>query len=398
MSEGRPALRAQSLLVMSEVALSTTLLAASALLVASFVRLTHVDAGFSTDRIVFAGVALSPTHYPDGRARAALYDRLLTGVRRLPGITAASLASEAPLDGEAHVRTFSIEHETRRLDERPVINIRYVDPGYFKTLGITLTRGRLFEDSDRGRHVAVLNERTAATGWPELDPIGRLFREGNEHHPFCEVIGLVRDTREVSLHKAPYLMGYLPYWEDETPESAVLVLKTDLDATAATPLVVSAVHGVDREIPVPRVQTFRETVDEAVAPDRFQMMLVTGFALVAMVLAAIGVYGVPAFAVARRTREMGIRLALGAAPGALVRLVMVQSLAPVASGIALGFAGAVLASRLLEGLLFESSGIAWGALTLVSACVAAIALAACYLPARRVIGIDPTVAIRGIEE
>jgi putative ABC transport system permease protein len=374
------------------------LLAASALLVASFVRLTHVDAGFSTDRVVFAGVALSPTRYADARARATLYERLLNTVRAVPGITTATLASEAPLYGEAHVRNLATEHETRRLDERPVINIRFVDPAYFKTLGITLKRGRLFDDRDRGRHVALLNERAATSAWPGQDPIGRLFRQGNEHHPFSEVIGIVADTREVSLNKAPYLMGYLPYWEDETPESAVLVLKTDLDTAAAAPLVISAVHQVDREIPVPRVQTFRETMDEAVAPDRFQMMLVSGFALVAMVLAAIGVYGVPAFAVSRRTQEMGIRLALGAAPGSLVRLVMIQSLAPVVSGIALGLVGAILASRLLESLLFEANGLAWGPLALVSAGVALVALVACYVPARRVVGIDPTIAIRGLGE
>jgi putative ABC transport system permease protein len=397
-SMGTSAMRTQNLLVTAEVALSTVLLAASALLVASFARLLTVDTGLSTARVVFANLSASVTRYPEDAARAALYDRLLASLRQIPGVSSASLVSEPPLHGEAHVRTFSVDHETRALDERPVVNIRFVDAGYFSSVGIALKRGRLFDDRDRGRHVIVVNERTAQATWPDQDPLGRLCRQGNDNHPLLEVIGVVGDTREVSLYKSPYLMAYVPYWSEETPASVTMVLKTDLPVDAVTPLVRNAIRDVEPEIPVPLVQSFSQAVDRAVAPDRFQLMLVSGFAIAAMMLAALGVYGVPAFAVSRRSQELGIRLALGAAPRSLVRLVIAQSLAPVLMGIAIGFVGAVAASRFLQSLLFEARGVEWGALVAVSIAVAGIALVACYIPARRVIGIDPTVAIRGIGE
>jgi predicted permease len=398
LSMGRSALRTQSLLVTAEVALSTVLLAASALLVASFARLLTVDTGLTSARVVFANVSASLTHYPEDAARAALYDRLLPSLRQIPGISNATLVSEPPLHGEAHVRTFSVDHDPRPLDQRPVVNIRYADPGYFSSLGIPLKRGRLFDDRDRGRHIIVVNSRTADAVWPGQDPVGRLCRQGNDSHPLLEVIGVVGDTREVSLYKSPYLMAYVPYWSEETPASVAMVLKTDLPVDSVAPLVRRAIHDVDPEIPVPVVQSFGQAIDRAVAPDRFQLMLVSGFAIAAMLLAALGVYGVPALAVVRRSQELGIRLALGAAPRSLVRLVIVQSLTPVLAGILIGFAGAVAASRFLQSVLFEARGVEWGALVAVSAAVAGIALVACYIPARRVVGIDPTVAIRGIGE
>jgi predicted permease len=397
-STGSPALRTQGLLVTTEVALSTILLAASALLLASFSRLTGVDTGLSAARVVFANISTSLTKYPEDPARAALYDRLLSSLRQVPGISSATLVSEAPLQGEAHVRTFSTEHDTRELDRRPVVNIRFVDPGYFKAVGIVLKRGRLFDDRDRGRNVIVLNQRAAEAAWPGQDPLGRLCRQGNEHHPLLEVIGIVADTREVSLYKTPYLMAYVPYWSGETPDAVALVVKTDLPSDAIGPMVRRAVHDVDPETPVPVVRTFREAIDRAVAPDRFQLLLVGGFSFAALLLAALGIYGVPAFAVSRRTQELGIRLALGAAPGGLVRLVVRESLRPVLLGVVIGLAGAVAAGRLLQSLLFEATGIEWGPLSVVIAVVAAIALVASYIPARRVVRIDPTVAIRGIGE
>jgi len=397
-SMGSSGRRTQHLLVTAEVALSTVLLAASALLLASFARLLTVDTGLTPARVVFANLSASLTHYPDGAARAALYDRLLPSLRRIHGVASATLVSDPPLQGEAHVRTFSVDRDTRPLDQRPVVNLRYVDPGYFAALGIPLKRGRLFDDRDRGRRVIVLNARTAGAVWPGQDPVGRLCREGNENHPLLEVIGVVADTREVSLYKSPYLMAYVPYWSEEPPASVAMVLTTDLPVDAVAPLVRRAIHDVDPEIPVPLVQSFSDAIDRAVAPDRFQLMLVSGFAAAAMLLAAIGVYGVPAFAVARRSRELGIRLALGAAPRSLVRLVIEQSRAPVLAGIVIGFAGAVGASRVLQSVLFEARGVEWGALVSVSAAVAGIALVACYIPARRVVGIDPTVTIRGIGE
>ena len=377
-----------------EVALSTVLLAAASLVGASFFRLLHTERGFTTAHIVFVDVAPSVTRYAKKEAQTALYDRLLARVRALPGITSATLVSEAPLHGEAHVRTITLEHDGRPIAERPVFNIRYIDPGYFSALGISLTRGRLFDARDRGRRVAILNDRAAAALWPRQDPLGRLFRQGDDSKPLFEVVGTVGDAREVSLYKAPYLMGYVPYWVEGGQARMSLVLKTGILVAGIVPALRKAIWEVDSQVPVSEVATFQDVVARAVAPDRFQLVLVGAFAASALLLASLGIYGVPAFAVSRRSREMGIRLALGATPTSLVRLVVGQGLMPVLIGVSIGVAGAALASRFMADMLFEAAGIDWWAMAAVVIAVAAVALVACYIPARRVSRIDPAQAIR----
>ena len=182
-----------------------------------------------------------------------------------------------------------------------------------------------------------------------------------------EVVGVVSDTREVSLYKSPYPMIYVPYWADGVEPAATIVLKTSRPAETIVPEIRRAIWAVDPTIPVPAVATFRASIDRVVAPDRFQMLLVLGFALSAVVLACLGIYGVPAFAVARRARELAIRLALGAAPSTLVRMVVRQGLAPVAVGLVIGLAGAVLVGRLMASLLFDTPGVnAWMLLSIAA--------------------------------
>jgi predicted permease len=381
-------------LVTVEVALSTVLVTASALLGVSFLRLVNVEAGFSSDRVVFATIAPSVTRYEATSARTDLNDRLLSNLRALPDVSEASLVSEPPLGGEAHVRTVTIENDTRPIEARPVTNVRYVDPNYFHALGIQVKAGRIFGDVDRQRHVAVINERMAAANWPGRNAIGLHFREGNEKHPMLEVVGVVSDTREVSLYKSPYPMIYVPYWADGVGPAATIVLKTSRPAETMVPEIRRAIGSVDPTIPVPAVATFRASIDRVVAPDRFQMLLVLGFAVSSVVLASLGIYGVPAFAVARRARELAIRLALGAAPSALVRMVVRQGLAPVAVGLVIGLAGAVIVGRLMETLLFETSGVSPWMLLAIAAGIGLVAVVACFIPARRVTRIDAVQAIR----
>jgi predicted permease len=393
-SEAGSTLSVRATLVTVEVALSTVLVTASVLLGVSFLRLVNVDAGFSSDHVVFATIAPSVTRYDATGARTDLNDRLLAALRALPAVSEASLVSQPPLGGEAQVRTVTIEHDTRPIEQRPVTNVRYVDAGYFRALGVQLKAGRIFDNRDRGRHVAVINERMAAANWPGRNAIGLHFREGNEKHPMLEVVGVVRDTREVSLYKSPYPMIYVPYWADGIGPAATIVLKTSRPPEALAPEIRRAIWSVDPTIPVPTVATFRTSIDRVVAPDRFQMLLVLGFALSAVVLTSLGVYGVPAFAVARRARELAIRLALGAAPSALVRMVVRQGLAPVAVGLAIGLAGAVIVGRLMETLLFETSGVSPWMLLAIATGIGLVAVVACFIPARRVTRIDAVQAIR----
>ncbi len=201
-SESAGSVRLRSALVTAEVALSTVLLVLAALLTASFLRLTRVDTGFRVEHIAFADLALSTTKYREGLARVQFFDLLLDRLRAMPGMGAAALVSHPPLRGEAFVQAVTLEHDTRPLTEVPIANIRLVDPDYFKVLHIVVRRGRLFDDRDRDRSVAVINERTAAALWPRQDPLGQRFHHGGNDGPLREVVGVVADTREVSLQKA----------------------------------------------------------------------------------------------------------------------------------------------------------------------------------------------------
>jgi predicted permease len=311
----------------------------------------------------------------------------------LPGVSAAALVSHPPLAGEAQIQSATAENDTRTLAEAPVANFRFVAPMYFRTLGIPLRRGRLFDERDRGRCTAVLNERAAAAIWPGQDAIGRRFHRGGTDMPLCDVIGVAADTREVGLQRVPAPMGYIPYWNN-APRQATIVLRTETQPSSIAGALRQAVWDVDAGVPVPSVTTFADVLKAAVAPNRFQTLLVGSFAMCALLLASLGIYGVPAFAVARRTQELGIRLSLGANPRALVGSVVRDGLAPVAAGLALGLAGALAAGRLIQGLLYDVSASEPGAYAVVFTILAIVAVVACYLPARRIMRIDPVKALR----
>jgi putative ABC transport system permease protein len=391
---GKGTARLRGALVSGQVALSTVLLIVAGLLVASFVRLISVPRGFDTEHVVLATVVPAPDRHADDAERVAFFDRLLEAVRALPGLETTALVSYAPLKGEAHVHTLTREHDTRLVTLRPAGNIRYVSPDYFQALGIRLTRGRALTDADRGRLVIVINERTAHVLWPGQDPIGKRLHQGDEAKPLLEVVGTVADTREVALQREPLLMGYVPYFGRRVPQSATLVLRTPLDpATLAEPIR-QAVWRVDPTLPAPDIRSLRQVAADAVAPERFQMVLIGAFAAGALLLAALGIYGVPAYTVARRTPELGLRLALGARPGDLLSMVIAQGLRPVGVGLLLGLAGSLAIGRFVAGLLFDVTPHDPATLAGVLLLVGAVALVACYVPARRATRIDPMTALR----
>ena len=393
-TEGPGAARVRRLLVTAEVALSTVLVAVAALLIASFARLTHVDKGFTVSEALFADVSLAGPRFEDDARRIQFFDMLLARARGLPGATAVALVSQRPLTGEAQVQTMVRENSTLTLAQSPVVNFRFVDPGYFRTLGITLRQGRLFDAVDRQRAVAVINERAAAAVWPRQNAIGRTFHRGGPDSPLCEVIGIVSDTREVALQRAPVAMGYLPYWSEARTGATLMIVSDVGQITGMAQAVPRLVAAIDPLIPVPTITTFRQAMRASVAPERFQMWLVVAFAGCALLLASLGIYGVPAFAVARRSQELAIRLALGAQPRSLVRTVVGQGLAPVVAGTALGLVGAVVVGRSLQSLLFDITATDPVTLTLVATIFIAIGVAACYVPARRIAAIDPVESLR----
>jgi predicted permease len=393
-SEGRGAARVRRVLVTGEVALSTVLVSVAALLIASFARLTHVDKGFTVSESLFADVELAGPKYEDGARRIQFFDTLLSRARGLPGARAVTLVSQRPLTGEAQVQTMTRERSTLTLAETPVVNFRFVDPGYFSALGIELRQGRLFDPIDRQHAVAVISGRTAAAVWPHENAIGRKFHRGALNGPLSEVIGIVRDTREVGLQRDPVPMAYLPYWSEARTGASLMIVTDAGQTTGMAQAVRRTLAGIDPTLPVPTVTTFLQSMNESVAPERFQMWLVVAFAGCALLLASLGIYGVPAFAVARRSQELAIRLALGAEPRMLVKTVVLQGLAPVVAGTALGLVGAIAVGRSLQSLLFDITATDPLTLTLVVVVFIAIGFAACYPPARRIAAIDPVETLR----
>src|SRR4029453_14621832 len=268
-----------SALVAGQVAMSTVLLVTAALLVASFLRLSRQETGLRIEHVVFADVALAGNQYNADARRVQFFDRLLSRMGSLPGVSAAALVSHPPLAGEAQIQSATAENDTRTLAEAPVANFRFVAPMYFRTLGIPLRRGRLFDERDRGRCTAVLNERPAAaiwpevgrmpavlTGraaaeiWPELDAIGRRFHRGGTDMPLCDVIGVAADTREVGLQRVPAPMGYIPYWNN-APRQATIGLRTETQPSSIAGALRQAVWDVDAGVPVPTVTTFADVLN-----------------------------------------------------------------------------------------------------------------------------------------
>jgi len=390
---GRGSGRLRSLLVALEVGLSAMCLIAGGLLLHSFLNLMHVNRGFEVERIVTVELNLPDSRYPDLDKRAAFVRSTLERVGSLPGVTSAGISNKLPLSGEGGNNLIAAEGASLPLMERPLADIRQVNPDYFRSMGIPLRSGRIFEEADRSRKVGLLSTVTAERLWPGENPVGKRFRMGAEDSPLIEVAGVVGDVRGVSLNKTPSLTVYVPYWQ-RFQNQASLAVRTSLDPMAASSAIRAAIRQVDRELPVPAFRTMEEIVSESVAQRRFQMSLVLLFAAAALLLASLGIYGVVSYSVAQRTNEMGIRMALGAQPGSIRRMVLGQSLLPVCGGLVAGVVASMALGRLLGSLLFGVS--AWDPATIASVLILLITVAASATlpPVRRATGVDPASALR----
>jgi predicted permease len=390
---GRASGRLRSLLVTLEVGLSAISLIAGGLLLHSFYKLLDVGRGFDTTRIITVTVSLPNTRYPDREKRAAFMQSLLDHVKALPGVVSAGVSNILPLGGEGANNLVIAEGSKLPLMERPLADMRQVNPDYFETLGIPLRAGRFFSEQDRSRTVGLVSALTAERLWPGQNPVGRRFRLGGDQSPLIEVVGITGDVHGVSLSKTPSLTVYLPYWQRNYGPLS-LAVKTAAAPSAAASAIRTAVRAVDPELPVPAFRTMDEIVAQSVADRRFQMTLVLLFGLTALLLAGLGIYSVVSYSVAQRTNEMGIRMALGASLAGIRSLVLRQSLPPVALGLAAGVLASLGLGRLLSSLLF---GVGAGDPLTIGAVVVllvAVAIAAAYLPARRATRVDPITALR----
>lgn len=386
---------ARSLLVSAEVSLSAVCLIVAGLLLQSFVRVLGVDRGFETDRLVTADVNLLSRAYETPEARVRFIDTALERLRVEPGVAAAAVVNRLPLAGEGSNGALLVEGTAADIPllERPLADFRTTDPGYFGAMQIALVAGRFFDDRDRQRPVAVISRSTAEQAWPGVNPIGRRFKVGRPERPWVEVIGIAGDVRGSSLDRPPSPVVYLPYWQ-MTPGGLSFIAKAAGDPAPVGAAVRTSLGALDPELPLGELRTMDELVAASVSQRRFQLQLVLLFGAAALLLAALGIYGVVSYAVVQRTPEIGVRIALGAGRAAVSRMVLSQALRLVGLGLVVGVPAALATGALLRTLLFEV--VPYDAATLAGVCVllTTVALVSAYLPSRRASRVDPMSALR----
>jgi putative ABC transport system permease protein len=394
-SSGTPGRRVRSTLLVAEVAMSLVLLVGAALLLRSFAKLTAVDPGFRPDGILTFRVALPRSGYPQPHRVFAFYDALLDKLTTTPGVEAAAIVQQLPMQG-SYVLGFSI-------DGRPAVpnatlpnaNYRVVSPGYFTTLGVPVLRGRGFtgQDTETSPMVAVIDDAFARKHFPGEDPIGRGLDIGNGTDGFFRIVGVVGSVHHEGLDAAPEPTMYVPFKQDLFAGMFVMV-RTGADPALFGAAARRIVREVDPVLPAFAMMPLDEIVGRSVGDRRFSMLLLATFAGIALFLAAVGLYGVVAYTVTQRTPEIGLRLAIGAEPRDVLRLVVGGGMRLAATGVVLGLAGAVALARVVASMLFEITPFDPASYVATAAILLAVAAVACYVPARRAMAVDPLVALR----
>jgi predicted permease len=387
---GPGGLRLRNLLVAFEVGLCAALLVTAGLFLASFVRLTTIPRGFDIERVLAVDVALPWTKYTKDADVTRFFENVLDQARAMPGVESAAISSYLPLQGESWIDILKTENDARPDSQLPSANLRFISRDYFHTLHIPLRAGRDFESVDRGHMVAIISQSLARKLWPNADPIGRKLLDMGRAH---EVVGVVGDARSTSLDQSPVDMLYIPLWQRPQNSSSILV-RTAMDPKAIAAALRAAVWNADGDVPVPEERTLEQIMSASLARRRFQMALVLVFALAALALAAFGTYGVVAYAVARRRAEIGIRMALGAGRGRVLRLVLRQGMMPVFGGLAAGALAALAVGSYVSSLLFQVSPHDPLAFAVAAGALVAVSVLACWIPARRAAGVNPLDAIR----
>jgi predicted permease len=393
-TSGRTANRLRSALVASEVALSAICLVAAGLLLHSFVKLMRVDPGFRAERVLAVDLSLPGVRYPNPPKRVEFYRTLLAEISALPGVVSTGITNGLPVTSRGGTSAIVVEGVTLPLLERPIADARNVNPEFFQTMGISLRAGRLLSNADLDGRTAVVSAALAQRAWPNENPLGKRFHIGSAQSMLYEVVGVVNDVRGRSLSgNLEFPTVYVPYWRRAFSEIS-LAVKTTGDPAATYALVRQTIRRLDSELPIPAMRTMDDVVMESVAPRQFQMRLVLLFGIVALMLAGLGVYGVVSYTVAQRTGELGLRMALGAAPRTVARSVLGQAMLPVVVGLGAGLAVAIGAGRAVRAMLFNVDPMDPLTLLSVSTVLLAVGVFACYLPARRAMRTDPLAALR----
>ncbi len=391
--------RIRALLVIGEIAVSFVLLMGAGLLINSFMHLRNLHPGFRANHLLTMKIPLSEVKYPDKERRSPFYAEVLRRVQALPGVQSAAVAGNLPLTYDGDSMPIGIEGRTDPPpDQRPDVILRVVGPGYFSTMGIPLVRGRDFSEQDKAdsARVVIVSEKTARHFWPGENPIGKRLKPGstNRNIPWIEIIGVVKDVRQNDFVSEPKMQMYMPYQQLNSFAPNALVVRTNVEPLSLAGAVRNAIWAVDKDQPVSNLRSMDEIVSEAVARQRFSMLLLGIFAALAMVLAAVGIYGVMSYSIAQRTREIGLRIALGAQKSDVLKMILRQGLRFVAAGLAIGLAASFVLTRVMASLLFGISATDPATFVSISLVLIAVALLASYIPAVRAMKIDPMLALR----
>ncbi len=388
--------RLRSLLVVSEIGLALLLLVGAGLLLKSFVQLLNVKPGFETGNLITMMIPAAGTKYDDAEPVRQFYQAVGERVSALPGVEAAGIVSNLPLSGNGDRSGFHIEAKPLpNPAEAPSVERYSISPDYLRTMRIRLLRGRGFteQDSMNAPLVVLISQTTAQRFWPNEDPLGKRVRLGGAGGELRTIVGIVPDVLHRGLEDGPDIQAYVPHaqWADSMMQLAV---RTGSAPSGVIAAIRNEVRAVDKDIPIYQVATMDQLVTGATTSRRFTMLLVSSFAGLALLLAGLGIYSVIAYSVMQRTHEIGIRVALGAQLGDVLRLVIGQGMRLVFLGLALGLLASLALTRLMRSLLFGVSATDPVTFSMVALLLAIVALLACWLPARRATKVDPIIALR----
>jgi putative ABC transport system permease protein len=386
----------RGLLVVSEMALALVLLIGAGLMIRSFGRLGAVNPGFRADNLLTMRLTLAGARYAQDPAVIAFFGNAVERIGRLPGVQSAGIINYLPLTGLASATGFDIVgRPDPGVGNKPVTGVRVVDPSYFRTMGIPLLAGRNFTERDtkESPRVLIISQTLAHRFFADENPIGKkLVIQWNDAIP-DEIVGVVGDILHDGLDARPEPTIYWP--EARMPYNFMtLAVRTTGDPMSLATTVIREIHGMDPDQPVADVRPMSSVVSESVSRQRFNMLLLGIFAAVALVLAAVGIYGVTAYGVTQRTREIGIRMALGAGRADVVRMVVGHGLVRALAGIGIGLAAAFGLTRVMKTLLFGVTATDPLTYAALSVLLLVVTIVACYVPARRATKVDPTVALR----
>jgi putative ABC transport system permease protein len=393
--------RAGRLLVVSEVALSLVLLVGAGLLVHSFARVQNVEPGFDAGGMLTLRLSLPESRYTTFEKGDRFFDTLFAALRARPDVQSVAAVNALPFSGVGGSRTFHIQgREPKRPEDQPEEQLRIVTDGYFQTMRIPVVKGREFTDRDRlsGPRVALVNQALARKHFREESPIGRRVSFSRNEPHWYEIVGIVANIKHRGLDAADRPELYVPYrqplFANWTVRPMQVVVRTAGDPMVAAGTVRHELAQIDAEQAISDVRTMDERIGRSLEGRRFNMLLLAVFAAIALALAAIGIYGIIAYAVTARTHEIGVRLALGAQRRDVMTMIVAQGMAMTAAGTVVGLVAAMLVTRLMSSLLFGVSAADPFTFTAITALLAAVAFVACYIPARRATRVDPLVALR----